>query len=144
MRTNLRFYAANALLAVTATAVVMAGGSESPSFDLVWHTIDAGGGECFGAGTLALAGTIGQPDAGPTLVGGTFELDGGFWPGAVEPAADCAPDIAGNDGLVNIDDLLVVINHWGQGPGSPGDIQNNDGVNIDDLLAVVNAWGACP
>jgi hypothetical protein len=60
--------------------------------------------------------------------------------------ADVAP--SGNpDHVVNIDDLLFIINHWGNTgtPGSvPGDVTNNGVVNIDDLLAVINAWGNCP
>ena len=40
----------------------------------------AGGGESSG-GTYALAGTVGQPDAG-TLTGGPYSLVGGFWAGA--------------------------------------------------------------
>ncbi|MEM7227451.1 MAG: hypothetical protein AAF432_01410 [Planctomycetota bacterium] len=68
--------------------------------------------------------------------------------------ADCAPDNGdgtfGND-TVNIDDLLAVINNFGN-PGGPCDNapDNGDGtfgngiVNIDDLLGVINAFGACP
>jgi hypothetical protein len=47
------------------------------------------------------------------------------------------------DHVVNIDDLLFVINHWGNA-GGPADITHDNTVNIDDLLAVINAWGACP
>jgi hypothetical protein len=28
-------------------------------------------------------GSFGQPDAGPQLSGGSYRLDGGFWPGAI-------------------------------------------------------------
>jgi hypothetical protein len=55
------------------------------------------------------------------------------------------------DGIVNIDDMLVVINSWGPcpppNPPCPGDIAPTDGdrmVNIDDLLTVINRWGPCP
>ena len=60
--------------------------------------------------------------------------------------ADIAPQPMG-DGVVNVDDLLMVINAWGTmynmadiAPAANGD--NN--VNVDDLLMVINAWGACP
>jgi hypothetical protein len=53
-----------------------------------------------------------------------------------------------SDGLVNIDDLLSVINQWGQcaddGPcaaditPTPG---GNGEVDVDDLLTVINDWG---
>jgi hypothetical protein len=57
-------------------------------------------------------------------------------------APQCPADVTG-DGVINIDDLLGVINTWGQGAGSPSDVTGNGIVDIDDLLAVINAWGAC-
>jgi hypothetical protein len=68
-----------------------------------------------------------------------------------EPLPFCNGDVApiGGDGLVNVDDLLAVINTWGQtGPPRPqGDAaplpNGNCLVNVDDLLAVINQWGAC-
>jgi hypothetical protein len=59
----------------------------------------------------------------------------------IEP---CGPVDVDCNGVVNIDDLLIVINSWGQ-TGPPGTIPadvNDDGVvNIDDLLLVINNWG---
>lgn len=56
-----------------------------------------------------------------------------------------------NDGVVNIDDMLIVIGGWGPcpppNPPCPGDIAPTDGdrhVDIDDLLTVINRWGPCP
>jgi hypothetical protein len=63
--------------------------------------------------------------------------------------ADLAP-VGGGDGVVNVQDLLVVISDWGRcsNPGNcPPDIAPPGGnrvVNVQDLLAVINAWGACP
>jgi hypothetical protein len=58
--------------------------------------------------------------------------------------ADIAPPGPGpGNGVVNIDDLLLVISNWGQGPGNPADVNGNGTVNIDDLLAVISAWGPC-
>jgi hypothetical protein len=105
--------------------------------------VDGGGGASTG-GEFSISGTIGQPDAGVVLGGGSFDLVGGFWPGSVQPVGFCPADIAGNDGLINIDDLLLVINFWGQGAGAPGDANHSGSVDIDDLLFIVNAWGACP
>ena len=52
-------------------------------------------------------------------------------------------DITG-DGQVNVDDLLAVINSWGDCP--PGicaaDVVDDGTVDVDDLLLVVNGWGA--
>jgi hypothetical protein len=130
---------------VIITAAVLAADPEAPvSFDLSWHTIDAGGGECFGGGNIELHGTIGQPDAGVALTGGAFELVGGFWPGTIEQATTCPTDIFGDDGLVNIDDLLLVISDWGRGVGAPGDVDHNGSVDIDDLLLIIGDWGTCP
>ena len=58
--------------------------------------------------------------------------------------ADVAP-LPCTDGLVNIDDLLLVIMRWGDCPTGAssycaGDITTDATVNIDDLLAVINAW----
>ncbi|MEM7229297.1 MAG: choice-of-anchor B family protein [Planctomycetota bacterium] len=74
--------------------------------------------------------------------------------GPLPCAADCAPDNGdgtfGNN-MVNIDDLLAVINNFGQA-GGPCDLapDNGDGtfgngiVNIDDVLEVINSFGPCP
>jgi hypothetical protein len=71
---------ANFLIASTASA--QTGGS----YDLTWSTID-GGGTTLSGGGYTLAGTIGQPDVGPSLTGGDYNLVGGLWPGgAVEYA----------------------------------------------------------
>lgn len=56
--------------------------------------------------------------------------------------ADIAP-LPGGDNQVNVQDLLLVINNWGSGPGNPADVNNDGIVNVGDLLAVINSWGAC-
>ena len=43
-----------------------------------WFTIDGGGGTSTG-GVYQVSGSIGQPDAGPTMSGGNYSVDGGFW-----------------------------------------------------------------
>ena len=51
------------------------------------------------------------------------------------------------DGMVDVDDLLLVINSWGPCPSPPescqGDITGSGAVDVDDLLDVINAWGPC-
>ena len=58
----------------------------------------------------------------------------------------CSADID-NSGGVNVDDLLAVINTWGDCSGCSTDIapspSGNGVVNVDDLLAVINGWGPC-
>jgi hypothetical protein len=61
------------------------------SLALPWWTVDGGGGESSGGDAYALAGTIGQPDAGPALSDGDYALAGGFWFGA---APSAAPDMS--------------------------------------------------
>ena len=119
--------------------------------DLSWHTVDGGGQTFSSGGEFDLGGTIGQADAGAAMSGGSFELRGGFWAGATDvPVETCPADIAPPDGngVVNVDDLLLVINSWGGCPGCPADIapppSGNGTVNVDDLLQVINSWGLCP
>lgn len=54
----------------------------------------------------------------------------------------CAGDVS-NDGAVNVDDLLMVLNAWGPCDGCPADVTSDDVVNVDDLLSILNAWGEC-
>jgi hypothetical protein len=47
-------------------------------YTIDWSSIDGGGGTSTG-GVYAVSGTIGQPDAGPTMSGGNYTVEGGFW-----------------------------------------------------------------
>jgi hypothetical protein len=47
-------------------------------FAIDWHTLDGGGGTSTSE-VYSVSGTIGQPDAGPTMTGGNYSLTGGFW-----------------------------------------------------------------
>ncbi len=68
------------LLAVTAAGGVWRASAQTGGgYDLSWNTFDGGGATSSG-GSYVLAGTIGQPDAGPALTGGGYTLAGGFWP----------------------------------------------------------------
>jgi len=59
----------------------------------------------------------------------------------VEPMPECPEDING-DGVVNTEDLLILLGNWGN--SGDGDIDNNGVVNTQDLLALLAAWGDCP
>lgn len=59
-------------LAIMALARVATGQT-----NLVWQTLDGGGGTSTG-GVYAVSGTIGQPDTGISS-GGSLRLSGGFW-----------------------------------------------------------------
>lgn len=76
------------IIALLAVAVLLAGllgmaqAQAGSGYDLSWHTIDGGGASSATGGGYALAGTIGQADAG-FQTGGSYALQGGFWPGSV-------------------------------------------------------------
>jgi hypothetical protein len=62
----------------------------------------------------------------------------------------CSADLTG-DRKVNVDDLVIVLTHWGSCPGSlspcVGDVAALPPlgtVNADDLTSVVTSWGSCP
>jgi len=88
-------------------------------------------------------------DDGFTIAGYGFAPSGEQAAWRVKLPQPCAADI-NNNGAVNVDDLLAVINSWGAcaNPNNcPADIVppgGNDLINVDDLLAVINGWGACP
>lgn len=47
-------------------------------YSIDWYSIDGGSGTSTG-GVYSVTGTIGQPDAGATMSGGSYSIDGGFW-----------------------------------------------------------------
>jgi hypothetical protein len=53
----------------------------------------------------------------------------------------CPADIV-SDGIINVNDLLAIISHFGE-IGGVGDINNDGVVNVTDLLLVINGWGEC-
>jgi hypothetical protein len=60
-------------------------------YSIDWLSVDGGGGTSSGGG-YSLAGTIGQPDAGVTMTGCGYSIDGGFWgmTAAIQtPSAPC-------------------------------------------------------
>ena len=48
-------------------------------------------------------------------------------------------DING-DGIVNVDDLLLVLAAWGPNPGHPADLNGDGVVNVEDLSIVLANW----
>ncbi len=91
---RIRLAAYVALSAVMASAMVL----HAQTFELDWFTIDGGGAMRSTDRGFELSGSIAQPDAGPMLSGGAFELTGGFWFALV-------PDDCNSDGGVNLYDF---------------------------------------
>src|SRR5271166_55786 len=50
----------------------------SQAYSIDWYKIAGGGGTSAG-GTYQVSGTMGQPDAGGPMTGGSYSLTGGFW-----------------------------------------------------------------
>jgi hypothetical protein len=135
-----------ATLAFIAIAMASGASASAQLADLSWYTIDCGGEESIGS-EFVLTGGIAQPDASNPITGVNYSLTGGFWPGIMPAANDCPADIfvtSGGVGVVNIDDLFMVVNNWGATGKNAADVTDNGIVDIDDLFAVINGWGACP
>ena len=52
--------------------------TQAQQFAVHWHKV-SGGGVTSSNATVAVSGTIGQPDAGGPMTGGGFSVTGGFW-----------------------------------------------------------------
>ena len=59
-------------------ALLLPLGATAQSFSIDWYKVAGGGGTSTG-GVYAVSGTIGQPDAGAPMSGGSYSLTGGFW-----------------------------------------------------------------
>ena len=59
----------------------------------------------------------------------------------VPDECECLSDV-NNDGIVNVNDALLVIGNW-NGSGPIGDVNFDGTVNVSDLLSVIDSWGPC-
>jgi hypothetical protein len=108
-----------------------------------------GGGQ--GGGIHNGSGVAGSVAVGSTTLCGnsTGNTFGGYTDNGGNAISDsCKPAVPGDtdgNGIVNVDDLLTIINGWGNCPTPPalcpGDVDHNGLVNVDDLLLVINNWG---
>jgi hypothetical protein len=71
------------LIAALGVLLVAAAGLAPADYELGWWTVDSGGGVSQNA-SYTLSGTVGQADAGATLLGPGYRLEGGFWGGGAE------------------------------------------------------------
>jgi len=128
------------LAGLTSAAKAQSGGP----YEITSWTIDGGGVVNATGGSYTLSGTIGQPDAGPRLSGGAFDLDGGFWPAAIE-VVSCAADLAAPFGVLNIFDIQSYIGLYNtQDPAA--DLAAPFGVlNIFDIQSYIGLYNqGCP
>ena len=88
--------------------------------------------------TVYLRWTMGTTDGSWQYCGWNID-DVEVW--GVEPTPECPEDING-DGVVNTEDLLILLGNWGN--SGDGDIDDNGVVNTADLLLLLAAWGDCP
>lgn len=61
--------------------------------------------------------------------------------GTIFVAQPCEGDLTGN-GVVDGDDLLIVLAHWGTAD-TAGDADGDGAVDGEDLLVVLGDWGEC-
>ena len=113
-------------------------------FNLDWWTVDGGGETQCSGGDFDLAGTIGQPDAGPIMTGGEYELASGLWPGAaVSEQTPCIGDLDG-DRDIDLADLAQLIANYGEMNGmtyEDGDLDGDGDVDLSDLAELLARYG---
>ena len=108
-------------------------------YELVWSTIDGGGGRSTG-GDFALVGTIGQPDAGE-MAGGDYQLSGGFWPAGT--ILSCFVDFEhfAQFALYWLDYPCDEGNNWCEG----ADLDYLGDVDLEDIKVLADYWlDTCP
>ena len=129
-----------ALAGAAPTALAQSGGP----YEITSWTIDGGGIINASAGAYTLSGTIGQPDAGPTLSAGNYDLSGGFWPTVMDLNA-CPADLAPPYGVLNFFDLAAYISLYNT-MDPAADLAAPFGVfNFFDISTYIGLYNAgCP
>lgn len=127
-------------LVAAISLLVAAAPPSGGGFEITRSTIDGGGVIQSTGGDFELSATIGQPDAG-AMIGGDFELTGGFW-FSVDPT-DC-----NDDGLINRfdhSDFAECVTGPGGGSGlSPCpcfDVDGDGDVTLGDFASLQRGFG---
>ena len=47
-----------------------------------------------------------------------------------------------SDGFVNVDDVLILLSHWGTN-WAQGDYHDDNIINAEDVLVMLSQWGSC-
>jgi hypothetical protein len=124
------------------SVLALVGVAQAQPFEVSWWTIDGGGGVSSG-GVYSVSGTIGQPDAGSAMTGGTFSVSGGFWVGTGS-TPPCLADFDG-DGFVDFFDFDAYVACF-EGtvcpPGKTADFDGDGFVDFFDFDAYLAAFEA--
>ncbi len=119
---------------------ILAAGAMAADFTIAWHTVDGGGGLSSG-GSLSLAGTLGQPDAGSPMHGGSFSVRGGFWEGLpTDAGCPCAADY-NRDGGIDGSDVASFFDDW-EGGAACADVNQDGGIDGADMEVFFALWEA--
>lgn len=139
---RMKFNAVSIMCSIAMCSAATLAGPSGGSFEITWYTIDAGGTNASSGGVFELSGTIGQPDAGPTMTGGQFSLSGGFWPG-VNNGPACLGDLTG-DGVLDFFDVSAFLTAY-NAMDPAADFTGDGEFNFFDVSAFLVAFNAgCP
>ncbi len=128
-------------LAALVMGVAPAAAQSGGPYEIVSYTIDGGGAMGATGGVFEMSGTIGQPDAGAPMVGGAFELTGGFWP--TVGGSSCLADFTG-DGLLDIADVFAFLSAY-NALDPAADLVVDGVIDILDVFAFLGSYNAgCP
>ena len=140
MRTHSRVLSVLSFALVAPAAMAQSGGP----YEIKAWTIDGGGISNAAGGAFTLSGTIGQHDAGPTLAGGAYALEGGFWPAAVTVDA-CPADLSAPFGVLNFFDIAAYIALFNAGDPRADLAAPFGTINFFDLSTYIGLFNAgCP
>jgi hypothetical protein len=142
---------------VTVTGVddLLPDGDRPYTIDILLSSLDA----CYHALTAPAVPVVNLDDDGvippgglccmgttcdPTLTPADCAASGGTWNNAATACNHCCPGDADGNGVVDIDDIVVVVLAFGNSgaAGIPGDVDLDGDVDIDDIVLVVLSFGA--
>jgi hypothetical protein len=105
-------------------------------YALTWSTIDDGGATLASSGgPYTVAGTIGQPDAGPVQSGVPYTDTGGFWNKTI---ASCPADFNGS-GAVSVQDIFDFLSaYFSNQPAA--DFNHSGAVSVQDIFDFLGAY----
>ncbi len=113
-------------------------------FELIWSTLDGGGGVSTEAG-FELSGTVAQPDAGVLVSDEGFSLEGGYWVAPAQSPPICPADFD-SDGFVDFFDFDLFVSCFEDAetcpPGKSADFDGDGFVDFFDFDAFVAAFEA--